>query len=200
MRRPSNPTASVVAALVVTLAATASVRASGMIGIYGIVERVVLEPNATAPERIQVWGAFAYVDGSQARSVVASTAKRGYLYFKLPGSETGYATDAHIAAIRREWTDLKSVAGTGQAVGFGRWLYIASFGALQPDVRPVPPSVILENVPRGGSAIDLRVRPSTEPPTAPATYQTNAGIVKLSDTGSHASVVRALKAALGRRP
>jgi len=32
--------------------------ASGRIGFYGIVEKVVFEPNETAPERIQIWGAF----------------------------------------------------------------------------------------------------------------------------------------------
>src|SRR5262245_32232762 len=28
-------------------------------GIYARVDKVVLEPNATTPERIQIWGAFA---------------------------------------------------------------------------------------------------------------------------------------------
>ena len=33
-------------------------RASGPIAAYAIVENVILEPNETAPERIQVWGVF----------------------------------------------------------------------------------------------------------------------------------------------
>ena len=36
--------------------------ASGPVGIYGIVQRVVFEPSERAPERLQVWGAFAYAE------------------------------------------------------------------------------------------------------------------------------------------
>lgn len=182
----------------VALMAVAIVSASGQVGIYGIVEKVVFEPNDSAPERVQVWGAFAYVDGNNPQGTVVSNARRGYLYFKLPTLMPGFTDQTQIDNVKREWTDLKAVAGTGQAVGFGRWLYIAGFGSLQPDVRPVAPSVILENVPRGGSQIDLRVRPESEAPSAPATYQTNTGIVKLSESGSHAAIVKALKDALRR--
>jgi hypothetical protein len=42
----------------------------------------------------------------------------------------------------------------------------------------------------------LRVRPATETPSAPALYQTDSGVVKLSETGSHAAVVKQLKALL----
>ena len=182
----------------VALMAVAIVSASGQVGIYGIVEKVVFEPNDSAPERVQVWGAFAYVDGNNPQGTVVSNARRGYLYFKLPTLMPGFTDQTQIDNVKREWTDLKAVAGTGQAVGFGRWLYIAGFGSLQPDARPVAPSVILENVPRGGSQIDLRVRPESEAPSAPATYQTNTGIVKLSESGSHAAIVKALKDALRR--
>jgi hypothetical protein len=51
------------------------------------------------------------------------------------------------------------------------------------------------NVPNGGHFTDLRVRPATEQPTEPAIYQTNAGIVRLDERGSHAAVVELLKAA-----
>jgi hypothetical protein len=33
-------------------------RASDPVGVYALVEKVVLEPNEKAPERIQIWGAF----------------------------------------------------------------------------------------------------------------------------------------------
>lgn len=36
------------------------------------------------------------------------------------------------------------------------------------------------------------------PGTGPALYQTDSGIVKLSETGSHAAIVKQLKDALGR--
>jgi hypothetical protein len=183
--------------LLLTAALPAS-GASGPVGIFGIVEKVVFEPNEAAPERIQIWGAFAYVDGNERTAIVASPAKRGYLYFKLPSIAANNSTQQEIDAAKIEWADLKAVAGTGQAVGFGKWGYIAGFSALSPDAQPVPPSVILERMPRGGRATDLRVRPATEPPASPATYQPDAGVVKLPDAGNHADIVKELRAALKR--
>ena len=52
------------AILATALVFAAPLKASGPLGIYGIVEKVVFEPNEQAPERIQLWGAFAYVDGA----------------------------------------------------------------------------------------------------------------------------------------
>ena len=172
--------------------------ASGPIGIFGIVEKVVFEPSESAPERVQVWGAFAYVDGNQQTAIVASPARRGYLYFKLPSIAANNSSQKEIDAAKVEWADLKAVAGTGQAVGFGTWGYIAGFAALSPDAQPVRPSVILERMPGGGRATDLRVRPASEVPASPATYQPNAGVVKLPETGNHAAVVKDLRAALKR--
>jgi len=171
---------------------SALVVASGPIGVYGIVEKVVFEPSAAAPERIQVWGAFAYADIAVGPSAF-SPAKRGYMYFRLPES----ATPAAIDTIKKEWADLQSVAGTGQAIAFGQWGYIGGFGGLQPDTRSQRPPYILESSP-GNPQTDLRVRPASETPAGPAQYQTNAGIVKLSDTGSHAAIVQLLKDTLKR--
>jgi hypothetical protein len=188
-----------VALVIVILVATLSrASASGPLGIYGIVEKVVFEPSEASPERIQVWGAFAYTDNLGGKGTTISKAVRGYLYFKLPDASSTASEQASIATVKKEWMDLKSVAGTGQAVGFGRWFYIAGFGSLQPDQPPQPPSVILFNVPRGGSGADLRVRPASEPPASPAIYQTDVGIVKLSEQGSHAAIVKELKGALNR--
>ena len=168
---------------------------SGPIGIYGIVEKVVLEPNETAAERIQVWGAFAYADLGTAAGT-ASPIRRGYMYFTLP-----HASIAPAETIRREWTDLKSVAGTNQAVAFGRWGYIAAFNALDPGLRPSPPSFLYHARPGGGGgdSSDLRVRPATESPTDPAVYQTNTGVVKLPDTGNYADLVKKLRDAIKAR-
>src|SRR5688500_8246933 len=109
-------TRKLILAFVVLLAGAVNLGASGPLGIYGIVEKVVFEPNEQSPERIQVWGAFAYVDGGVGSSLTVSAPKRGYLYFRL-----GSSADS---LVKNEWADLKSVAGTGQAVGFGRWGYI----------------------------------------------------------------------------
>ena len=176
------------------LFASGPVIASGPVGLYGIIDKVVFEPNESAPERLQVWGAFAYADIQESGNGLGiSAAKRGYLYFKIRSSVPGFTTDKQVEAIKNEWIDLKSVAGTGQAVGFGKWGYIASFNGLEPDTAPRLPSVILESTPRGGATTDLRVRPATEPPASPATYEMNAGVIKLDATGRHAAIVKALK-------
>src|SRR5262245_20599752 len=153
-----------VAVLILSLA-TAVVHASGPIGIYGIVERVVFEPNEQAPERIQVWGAFAYADGSLVQTEKGfSAVRRGYLYFRDPTRSPN---------ILKEWRDLKAIAGTGQAVAFGTYIYIGAFPT-QPAERP-PYGIYL---PSGGDAIDLRVRLESEPPASPAIYASNVGMVK----------------------
>ena len=180
--------------VVLLLVAVMNVRASGPVGIYGVIEKVVFEPSEQAPERLQVWGAFAYVDGA-AGGLTISEVQRGYLYFKVkdPNLRTISETPAATFA---EWKDLKTVAGTGQAVAFGRWNYIGAFGALMPSVRSAQPPYILETVPSGGGQTDMRVRPESEKPANPAAYQTNSGVVKLSDQGNFADVVKKLKSAM----
>ncbi len=183
-------------AFVVVLAAAVPLAASGPLGIYGIVEKVVFEPNDKTPERVQVWGAFAYVDGGIGQSLATSAAKRGYLYFRLM-PDGGQTTQL----IRNEWADLKSVAGTGQAVGFGKWGYIGGFGDLQPDAASGRPPYILERAFTGranAQQTDMRVRPASETPAKPALFQTDSGVVKLSETGSHAAIVQQLRDALRR--
>jgi hypothetical protein len=174
------------------LLVAANLFGSGPVGIYAIVEKVVLEPNELAPERIQVWGAFAFFDDPQ-QSV--SAAKRGYLYFKLPAGATG----STLEAVRREW-DLKSVAGTGQAIAFGRWGYTGGFNGLQSDARSStttnPPYILSPDA--GRPTTDVRVRAETEALNPPATYSTNAGIVKLAAEGNHASIVKQFKDSLKR--
>lgn len=184
-----------------------TVSASGPVGVYGIIERVVFEPNETSPERVQVWGVFAYVNGCAPNQTWATSApvecsvgarvgaeaaggissvRRGFLYFKVPDVAAGVFTPADVDLVRREWRDLAVVAGTGQAVAFGRWGFIGNFTALN----------AYERAPQGGTSTDLRVRPGTETPTAASTYQTNAGVVKLNAQGSHARIVELLKARL----
>jgi len=107
--RLGNPTAFLCAAASLVLAAS-SARASDPVGVYGFVDRVVFEPSEAAPERIQVWGAFALAKKSPG-NLEYSDAERGYLYFKLrPGDE---------AVCKKEWADLKAVAGKREIVAFG---------------------------------------------------------------------------------
>ena len=89
--------------------------ASGPIAVYALIEKVVLEPNESAPQRAQIWGAFSLWNE---RGASYSPAQRGYLYYRM---------DTCIADIEKTtrdmWSDLKKKAGSGQAVGFGgRWL------------------------------------------------------------------------------
>jgi hypothetical protein len=163
--------------LVILLVGIADLSASGLVGIFAIVEKVVFEPSERAPERIQIWGAFSFVNGGIDGSAT-SKPQRGYLYFRLPAGR-GSSDDA--LAVKMEWSDLKTVAGTGQAVGFGSWFYGGPFEGF-------------ERTPAG-----VRVRPGSEKPADPAVYSTDAGIIKLTDQGSHADIVRQLKAALGTR-
>jgi len=101
----------ILASIAVLIAAAAvEMRASGPIAAYGIVENVVMEPNETAPDRIQVWGVF-MLEMSPQSSTYASP-QRGYLYYKIPSNNDTKAT-------RAVWADFKKVAGTGTTVGFG---------------------------------------------------------------------------------
>lgn len=90
--------------------------ASGTVGIYAVVERVVFEPNEDTQERIQVFGAFAFQDSMQAGSSAFTTPERGFIYFRLP-------EDTSRTTVRREWEDIASVAGTGEAIAFGQFNY-----------------------------------------------------------------------------
>jgi hypothetical protein len=92
----------------VTLILPIVLHASDMVGIYGVVEKVVVEPNDAAPQRVQIWGAFAMAEG---RGSTYGPAQRGYLYYTCPSGQE--------AVCRKEWSDLKSVAGKGTAVGLG---------------------------------------------------------------------------------
>src|SRR5229473_1071589 len=82
--------------------------ASDPTAVYARVDRVVLEPNADAPQAIQVWGGFAMAKPDDRNDYLPPA--RGYLYFSLTGGGQ---------AARAEAADLKQVAGTGQIVSFG---------------------------------------------------------------------------------
>ena len=186
-------TAKAILVVGVLLFAAADLIASGPVGIYAIIEKVIFEPSEEAPERIQIWGAFAVVDGGLTRPGATSKPLRGYLYFKLPDGSAQ-------AAAKTEWTDLKTVAGTGQAIGFGNWGFVGGvqdFGSRPTSSSGIP--YFLELYPGGGRQTDVRVRRDYDASASPAVYSTNAGIVKLADQGSHAEIVKQLKEALKAR-
>ena len=105
--------------------------ASDPTGIYAFVDRVVLEPSDTAPESIQIWGGFALANRENRDDY--HPAERGYLYFKLrPGDEE---------VCKKEWADLKSVAGTKQIVAFGSRSDQPAPKVRKPDAKPESPDV-----------------------------------------------------------
>lgn len=130
------------------------VRASDPCGIYGIVEKVVLEPNDTEPTSVQIWGAFARSDAKMGGGYLP--AERGYFYYTCPkGRDT---------TCLNEWTDLKSLAGKEEFVGFGG-RYLATG----------------------------RLRKADEKPASPDTYPIQMGVLRNGPANVKADVVAALK-------
>jgi hypothetical protein len=143
---------------------TVALKASDMVGVYAVIEKVVLEPTEAAPERIQIWGAFALSDQNSGSTY--GPAQRGYLYYTCPqGRES---------VCRKEWADMKSLAGKATGVGFGH-----------------------RYSPTG------RIRKADEKATAPDTYPIQMGIVRIenaSDRGAETlKVVDRIRQALKAR-
>ena len=129
-------------------AGAATVYASNPVAVYARVDRVALAPNAQAPDTIQVWGVFSLATPNNGNDYQPPAA--GYLYFKL-------SSDPALA--RREWADLKEVAGTRQIVAFG------SRYQLKP-----------------------RVRKTEEPPASPDEYTTGLGLTKVNGNTDYAPI------------
>src|SRR3989442_1076197 len=133
---------------------TVNTNASDWIGVYARVDKVVLEPNDAAPERVQIWGAFA-IASKEDRSTY-QPAKRGYLYYSLkPGKED---------VCRKEWADLKAIAGTDHIIGFGS--------------RDLPPG---------------HLRKIDERPADPDVYSVGFGLAKMSQRGTDYAPIRELR-------
>jgi hypothetical protein len=115
------------------LALAGTVRASDPVGIYALVEKVVLEPE-DKPERVQVWGVFRLAKPRAGGDEYRQPAY-GYLYYSLDSSKE--------KECRIEWSDLKKVAGNGQVIAFaGRYQELgnvrkASAKPEKPDTYPV---------------------------------------------------------------
>ena len=166
----------VLVGFVLVIVTAVNVSASGPVGVFAVVERVVFEPSEQAPERIQLWGSFAFVAGGIQGNFTAAP-QRGYLYFTMAPSSSQQQRES----TRKEWADLKAVAGTGQGVAFGDFLYTGAF-------TEVNKGEVYVN--RG---VPVRVHNETPVKATPIPYFLNTGVVKLSSTGSHAAVVEQLK-------
>jgi hypothetical protein len=116
------------AALLANTLGLGVMHASGPIGVYALVDKVTFEPSADKPERIRISGVFST---AKEQSDVYLGPQRGYLYFRLPRENEELA--------RREWADLKSVAGTRQVVGLGSTWH-ATVHVTTPNESPTSPA------------------------------------------------------------
>ncbi len=145
----------------------ATVKASDPVGVYAMVERVVMEPSESAPKTVQIWGVFTPSVEPPRPTYKPEQAygdvQKGYMYFTCAADKG--------AMCAAEWSDLKSVAGKSEIVGFStRW-----------------------------ARSKARVRTATETPSAPDMYEMNVGVVKIGKYGDYPTLVAALKAAIGRK-
>jgi hypothetical protein len=110
-----------------------ALHASDRTAVYAKIDRVEIE-NDTA----RVYGVFAAAKPNDGRDYLAPV--RGYLYFKI-------GSDAELT--RKEWNDLKQVAGTADLVAFG--------------TRP----------------FTARIRKADEKPENPDPYKLDNGVVRV---------------------
>lgn len=97
---------------------------SDPMGVYAVIEKVVLEPKEGKPERIQVWGSFCLAKGRSGDDYELPA--RGYLYYSIDPQKS--------EDCRAEWSDLASVAAKDQGVTFGT--RYAPVGRLRPANEP----------------------------------------------------------------
>jgi hypothetical protein len=98
---------SVTIAALVVFAATA--QAGGPPPMYVVVDKVVLEPSATAPERIRIEGSFVRL--ANVPRYEYGKPFHGFIYLSIePGKEK---------ECRAEWAKWQKAVGTGKAVSVG---------------------------------------------------------------------------------
>jgi hypothetical protein len=122
--------------------------ASDPMALYARVEKVVLAPTSDAPDRIQVWGVFAMAKPEDRNDYLPPA--RGYLFFRLAGQDE---------TARKEWADLRQVAGTGQIVALGSRYELRA-----------------------------RLRRADETPAAPDPYVVSIGLTKVQGRTDYAPV------------
>jgi hypothetical protein len=152
--------------------------ADGPVGVYAIVQKVVFEPSEAAPKTLQIWGVFVWVDGGLKSPGPINLPQRGYIYFKLPEGA------AEASAAKKQWMDIKAVAGSNQIIAFGDWKYSGPFEDLY--------------IPVTGGQEDVRVRKQAEAPSKPIAYPIKTGLIKIADDPAHESLRSLMKAFLQR--
>jgi hypothetical protein len=81
------------------------------VGIYAVIDQVTFEPEGSSANLIRISGVFVVPFPMSSGNYKAP--QRGYLCFRIrPGMEE---------ATRKDWTELKAMAGTGQVVGFAQY-------------------------------------------------------------------------------
>jgi hypothetical protein len=127
--------------------------ASGPVALYALVDKVTLEPNADKPERVRVAGVFMVARG---QSDDYAPPERGYVYFVLPKEK--------YELVRRECSDLQSIAGTRQVIGLGSSWFAnvrvrkADEEAKSPDAYPIGNGLMKINSdqPRAKALLDYK--------------------------------------------
>jgi hypothetical protein len=148
------------AVCVMVALAVPALRASDMVGVYALIDRVVLEPTDTGAVRVQLWGAFALADRKDGSNYQEPA--KGYLYYSCPAGKE--------QTCRNEWADLKALAGTKVAAGFGG-RYVATG----------------------------RVRPATEAVASPDVYPIEMGVAKMAKFQIDAGLQKKLQDVLSAR-
>jgi len=98
------------ALLLLSLAPSVVMAKGNSIGIYAVVDQVTFDQDGPSPNTIRISGVF--VLPVPMSSGDYKPPQRGYLYFRVPpGVEQA-------ARARKDWAQLKTVAGTGRVVGF----------------------------------------------------------------------------------
>jgi hypothetical protein len=96
-------------AVVAVVGSVAAANAGGPPPVYVVVDKVVLEPSADAPERVRIEGYFVRLEGG--RDYKYAKPVEGYVYL---GIEAGKEKEC-----RAEWAKWQKAAGTGKAVAVG---------------------------------------------------------------------------------
>jgi hypothetical protein len=154
---------------IAALVGVMTLQASGPVAVYALVDRVVFEPDEATAQRVQIWGAFSVLGERSTYSGVQS----GYLYYRMNLPNCGNprtVCDAIERSTRALWSDLKKVAGTGKAVGFGGNLGTQSAGKIRkasekpksPDAFPGGNPVVELGASQSGVAAELKVIPRSK--------------------------------------
>jgi hypothetical protein len=145
----------VAALLLVSLTPTAVSAKGGSIGIYAVIDEVTFDQDGPSPNMVWISGVF--VVPVSPSSGAYKEPQRGYLYFRIPAGAEQIA--------RKDWSQLKAAAGTGQVVG------LASYWVPDPTTGDNPHHSLDVRVRTAGDAASPDVYPLAHP----------KGIVKAGD-------------------